>query len=249
MKKIVLYMLLLLSGQYAMAQTGEPAKQEKESLNNQPWAPGKTKTKPVKPQVINSAATSRDKNAREHISSLKNGALLVRLRTSDIAIKKLEDAGNKEMAASIRKQRQSENKKLADAFRQHFTFCPVYFFFSSDSDKIKNGQPDGILLNQDLKRDPSIALGGKKIYVTEITDLEQFRSQPDNPSESHNPEVSFKALVVRDAHLHQLAKPFPFFIKASTNIPPRRRSETEMVKLLDKKLQEYYAVTTKKPTK
>ncbi|KAA9327373.1 hypothetical protein [Adhaeribacter soli] len=243
MKTRLFFISLALFSTQAFAQTESSPPQEKESLEYHPYVPAWKR--PFKPEPVNNTAIRMEKNAKAHIAAFKDGVLLVRLRTSEIAIKKLEDSGNKQMAASVRQQREKDNQKLAAAFRKHFTFCPVYFFYSYDSEKVKAGQFTGIMLDHNLKPDSSILPPDKKIYISEITELEQYRQQPDLPQESNNPEVSFKALVIRDGKFHQLAKPFPYFIKASTNIPPRKRSETEMVMLLDKNLQDYYKATNK----
>jgi hypothetical protein len=243
MKNPLLYIFLALLSTSALAQTETSSPPEKEALNNQPYVPAWKR--PFKPEPVNNTAIRLERNAKAHIATFKDGVLLVRLRTSEIGIKKLEASGNEQMAATVRKQREKDNQKLAAAFRKHFTFCPVYFFYSSESDKVKAGQFTGIMLDEQLKPDSSILPPDKKIYISEITELEQYRQRPDLPQESNNPEVSFKALVIRDGKFHQLAKPFPFFIKASTNIPPRKRSETEMVMLLDKKLHDYHKAASK----
>lgn len=51
------------------------------------------------------------------------------------------------------------NIKLASMYRAHFDFCKVYFYYSSNEEDLRNGIP--VLLNEDLKVDPSIPLPKK----------------------------------------------------------------------------------------
>jgi hypothetical protein len=255
MKKILVVVGLALAGGSAMAQSEPAAKPEKESLNGQPENQSQKKraeTTDLKKNTppgsgANSSTAVLQREAVKHIKALKNGVLLIRLHTADIAIKSLQKAGNETMAADLQRQQDVQNKQLAAAFQEHFTFCPVYFFYSTDSEKVKQGELKGVLMGKDLRPDSSIAVTPENIYVSEITQLEQFRSQAEQAHANNNPEVSFRALVIRNNELHQLAKPFPYFIKASSNIPPRKRSEVEMVTLLNKNLADYYKMVAKKP--
>ncbi|HSI91228.1 MAG TPA: hypothetical protein VK927_08935 [Adhaeribacter sp.] len=238
MKKNLVLIWLLLSGPLAWAQSEPVLAPEKKVLSRLPETTIRISKMPAaakqtqKPNLKERAATQ--------IKDLKDGVLLVRLRTSENAIQKLTEAGNEKMAATIRRQQETSNQRLMQAFRENYTFSPVYFFYSSASQEVKDGNPVGIFLNEDLQPDPAIILPDRNIFVAEITDLEQYRPDPENPNASINSEISFRALVVRDSALHQLAKPFPYFIKATTTIPPRRRSEAEMVSLLNKKLEAFY---------
>ncbi|MBK0401735.1 hypothetical protein I5M27_01985 [Adhaeribacter sp. BT258] len=236
--------LLLLLSASAFSQQN-PSLNKKEALNAQPEAVETSRksnrTAGKKKQTIPS-----DIQARTHIQNLKNGVLLVRLRTSEKAISSLEKAGNEQMAATLKRRQEAENKRLIAAFQQHFKFCPVYFFFSTNSEKIKAGNYMGGFVNENLQPAADPQITERNYYVAEITDLEQYRPEPDDLNASNNAEVSFKALVVRDNDFHQLTKPFPYFIKASQNIPPRKRSEPEMVELLNENLASFYKSMLKK---
>lgn len=245
MKKLVLLFLFSFAVfSTAFAQT-EPDSTSKKALQNKPEVPGQTgMVQPKKKEISPSSSQGLKIKAASQVKNLKNGVLLVRLRTSDIAIRNLKQSGNEKMAATVQRQQDAANQLLVHAFESQFTFCPIYYFYSSETGQVKNGKTKGYFLNNKLQPDPNLALPDTNFFVAELTELEQFRTDPDSPQESVNAEVTFKALVVRDYKFHQLAKPFPYFIKASSNFPPRKRSEAEMVNLLNARLMTYYKQVT-----
>ena len=245
MKKLVLLFLFsftVFSG--ANAQT-KPDTTSKKALQNRPEVLGQPGRVQPKKKVVNPTSSQALKGkAATQILNLKKGVLLVRLRTSDIAINNLKKSGNEKMAATVKRQQDAANQLLVHAFENQFNFCPVYYFYSSETEQVKTGKTKGYFLNSKLDPDPNIAISDTNYFIAELTDLEQFRVNPDSPEESVNAEVTFKALVLRDYKFHQMAKPFPYFIKASSNFPPRKRSEVEMVNLLNARLTAYYKQVT-----
>src|SRR5690606_30669494 len=149
-----------------------PAKPEmQESTRKLPWSDNE-KTEKIPAETL----------AKNHVENLKNGVLLVRLRTLESAIEKLETAGNDQMAATLKRRQDADNKRLVAAFQQHFTFCPVYFFFSSSSEAIEAGNFKGAFVNENLQPAPDPEIEDMNFYVAEITDLEQR-------SEEHTSEL------------------------------------------------------------
>jgi hypothetical protein len=61
------------------------------------------------------------------------------------------DAANKERS-DIRRY----NQYVVDLFKQHFNFCPVYYFYASQTSDLQARKP--VLLNQNLETDSTIAL-------------------------------------------------------------------------------------------
>ena len=239
---VLLFLLSIVALPVAFAQI-TPDTTSKKVLKNQPEVTEQVKPAPKKIKEPSTSLLLKTKAASQ-IQNLKNGVLLVRLRTSDIAIRNLKKSGNEKMAATVQRQQDAANQRLVHAFKNQFTFCPVYFFYSSETSQVKSGKTSGYFLDNKLQPDPTIALPDTNFFVAELTELEQFRVDPDSPQESVNAEVTFKALVLRDHKFHQLAKPFPFFIKAASNFPPRKRSETEMVDLLNARLFSYHKQIT-----
>ena len=66
--------------------------------------------------------------ADANINMLRNGTLLVRLKTQENKIIALEKEGQTEWANDIKNKQTEENKAIAEAFKTHFNFCKNFFF-------------------------------------------------------------------------------------------------------------------------
>jgi hypothetical protein len=237
-KKLLLPFFLLSCLSMAHAQTTP----SKSSLQKHPEKETTTQNNQDQPTVLSG---TREQRAKKQIAEMKDGVLLVRLRTQENAIRQLQKI-DKRQADALKHAQLKENKQLAEAFLKNFTFCPVYFFYSTDSDKLINGETTGILLNEKLEKDPAIILGEKPVFVAEITNIEQFRPEQFSTQPSSDAEISFRALVVRDGKLNQLASPFPYYVKIQQLMPPRKRTETELVRKLNEDLVQFYKLVTGK---
>jgi hypothetical protein len=163
------------------------------------------------------------KIAAKEITSLKNGALLVRLKTGELQAAALERSGDQAKAAEYRKKQEAENKAIVLAFRSNFRFCPVYFFFSSSSTQIRNKDLKGCFLKPDLLPDSSLApvLSGFLTAEFGKSDKQQI-----------------EGLILMDEQFVQLSAPFPFLVRKYEN-PIHGRSIDEMVIQLEKNLQDF----------
>ncbi len=162
------------------------------------------------------------KAAEKEIESLRNGSLLVRLKTGELQAAAMERSGNATEANEYRRKQKEENLAIVKAFIRNFRFCPVYFFFSSCSQKISNKDFEGCLLNNELLPDSS------RIPPTSVFLIAEF---------GNSEKQQIEGLIVMDATFKQLAKPFPFLIRKYEN-PMAARSYDEMVLQLEKKLRE-----------
>ena len=70
-------------------------------------------------------------NSIRQIKELHNGILLVRLSAKQNTIEAMQKVGKLELAEKIRLKQRERNLKIVKAFRDHFTFCSVFFFYSS----------------------------------------------------------------------------------------------------------------------
>src|SRR3954466_3763280 len=77
-----------------------------------------------------------DKVMYKKVLKLKDGVLLVRLMTREPSVKALREAGQTRQADEMQQEQNTYNKKIISAFKSGFTFCPVYFFFSSYSQQV-----------------------------------------------------------------------------------------------------------------
>lgn len=204
MKNIYLYLLCLVAGGCLCTQ----------GLQAQPGGA-------ANPYVAERAT------AQNHIKTLKNTALLVRLKTRDKSVEAYRKSGAELLAQRVEQEQFAENKLLADLFRQYFTFCPVYFFYSSDTRAVQEGVRQGIFLNETLQRDAAIILPYDNFYIAEIDALREtlpdlgYADEEEKPQDAtqsggrHADTTLQRVIVVKDSSLTQLRRPFPFYIRAS----------------------------------
>jgi hypothetical protein len=183
---------------------------------------GRTKGNPNPRKAIRQKAIAQ-------INDLKNGTLLVRLHTSSNKIAAMKEAGKEKQAAKTLRKQQAENREIVTAFRSYFTFCPVMFFFSDNSEKVLQKNFSGIFLNDSMQIDSTLKPDEtKNFFVAEFTYIEQdtgmyfshynhVKDSTGNYSEVKNyyggPNVGFYALVIRDENFNQLDRPFPYYVQ------------------------------------
>lgn len=161
---------------------------------------------------------NRFKVAKAQINLLKNGALLVRLKTNANTINRLKNAGNIDLATQVERETQMENLLIMKAYRQEFTFCPVYFFYSDKSDSVKHQKLSGIFLDSNLVVNPSIVCNASFYLIAEQGSIYESSlglvplSQAGNAVEKGT-STKEVAIVVKNRFFIQLHKPFPYFQK------------------------------------
>ena len=155
--------------------------------------------------------------ATQQIKALKNGALVVRLKTNDKSIDAYRKAGKNELADKIIAEREALNQKVADAFRYYFSFCKVYFIFAKNTDALLQRQPY-IFLNEKLQIDSTIRLNEDFYLIAEYGSytqnerVDEYHYSGVYKTEPSNSTASTSALVVLDTTLTQLQEPFPFAV-------------------------------------
>jgi hypothetical protein len=85
-------------------------------------------------------------------SNLKSGGIFVRLKTNENTLKALKGK-NDQLAEKIIRERNKENQEIIEAFKV-FTYCPIYFFYSSNSKKVINREFENVLLDFNLNPIP-----------------------------------------------------------------------------------------------
>jgi hypothetical protein len=158
----------------------------------------------------------------EEIKTLKTGALLIRLKTSENIINGLIQRGKKEEAEKIKHEQQKENREIAEAFKSNFAFCKVYFFNSNNSIALKNGNFKGILINVDMEVDSSFS--GNNYIIGEY-----------GKSETNK----IDGFIFEDKNDQPLKSPFPFFIRLNKS-GVVERTKTEMAILVNEELNSFY---------
>ncbi len=160
----------------------------------------------------------RDDVAKAQINQLKNGALLVRLKTNQKAIDRLKAAGNVDLATQVEREVQQTNKTIMRAFLREFKFCPVYFFYSQYSDSVKHQHLEGIFTDTTLQVNPGIVCRASFYLVAEQNSV--YNSSLGLVPLSQAPfaqergtSVKEVAVVVKNRYFIQLHEPFPYVQK------------------------------------
>jgi hypothetical protein len=166
-------------------------------------------------------AQSSRESASAIIRQLKNGALFVRLRTSQNLINAYEASGKMEEAIVVKRIQQEENKTIAQAFSKEFHFCKVYFFYSNHSDEVKAGNYSKYLMNGELQPDSTFS----GFYVVGEFD--------------ESSATNLNAFIIKDKNYVPLKRPFPFLVRRNEILVVERPVE-DVAKVLDKKMNDFW---------
>jgi hypothetical protein len=190
--------------------------------------------------------------AYDQIIQMKNANLLYRLQSSFKSMEAMQKKGNIEEAERIKKEQDSVNLEIISAFRNHFDFCPVYFFYNYNTKRVKNLVLDSIFVNDTLETDSTINLNNSDFYIAAIenTDGRSKMASPvftyileDNkyiPYEDAGISVGpgFEALLIMDKHFGLMQAPFPAYIKRNEFLNSRKTEE--MIDILNARLHRFY---------
>lgn len=163
--------------------------------------------------------------AKERLENFKNGMLLVRLQTSSKQINALEERGKTEEAEEIRKDQYQENKETILAFRQIFSFCPVYFFYSDKSEAIRAKELAGVIFDSELE------------VLTSTQGLPEYFLTGEF---AETPNLKIDGLVIMDEQMLPLEAPFPFYQREHTMLGIISLSKGKMVERLNGRLFDLY---------
>lgn len=170
------------------------------------------------------SAQSKLDSAQRDLKRLKNGALLVRLQENSRTIEALKKAGKNERAEEYRKKQYRENRATLLSFRETFDFCPVYFFYASDSDSIRYGKLEGVLF--DVNREQVPAAKVPRHYFTG-----EF---------AETPNLGIDGFIIMDRFMIPLEEPFPFYQREHAFLGLVTYSKAQILERLDKKLNDHY---------
>lgn len=154
--------------------------------------------------------------ATQQIRDLKNGALVVRLKTNDKSIEAYRKSGRNELADKLVEENRIQNQKLADAFRGFFDYCKVYFIYAKSTNALLKGEPY-IFLNDTLAVDTTIKLTEKDFFIAEYgtitanTLTDEYHYKGVYHTEPSSTATSTSAIFISDTSLSQLREPFPFY--------------------------------------
>lgn len=178
--------------------------------------------------------------AKQHMEVLENGYLLIQLFNRDKTKYFIQRELGDEAVKKYEEKQLANHKKLMLAFKKHYSFSKVVFFYSNDKEHIKNRSFDSVSFygyNHELLSQDSIRID--KFLIGEISRVESDSITYSNAAgESHKrPSYAFSAFIVRDDQFRQLEKPFPFYVRTFEGTPILRRKENGLVKSLQSKLE------------
>ncbi len=150
------------------------------------------------------------------INQLKQGALVVRLKTSSHLINGLKKRGDDIQAEKARIEQLAINKNYMRAFLDKYSFSKMYFIYSNSSDSLLKGARSGIFVDTTMRVNPAISMS-EKFYLLAETDFIYNSSIGFVPEDSAatvveqgNPSSSEAPVIVKNKYGHQLKDPFPF---------------------------------------
>jgi hypothetical protein len=150
------------------------------------------------------------------VNQLKEGALVVKLKTNNLTINALTKAGNKAMAKKKTLEILAINLNITRAFRSIYTFSKVYFMYSNYTDSLLNGQRKNIFLDTNLVIDSNIEMNESFYLIAESDEV--FNSSigfvPEDSarfvSEHGSKSSTYAPIIIKNKYGHQLKRPFPY---------------------------------------
>ena len=158
--------------------------------------------------------------AEEQINQLKEGALLIRLKTKSNSILALRKMGKDKLADKVAQKQADYNLNIVIAFKTTFNFCPTYFFFSDYSKEVREKRFDQVVfLNNNLLADSTIKFDNKYFLTAEFGTIEQdtakyfshYSYEPDSSLSLKRvsnyyggPDLGFGALIIKSDKFIQL---------------------------------------------
>jgi hypothetical protein len=173
------------------------------------------------------------------IKELKDGALVVRLKTNQRKIEIIErnlrspnltKAQRKRQEAILEgtlKARDEFNEAIAGMFLDSFAFCPVYLMYDTCSSALNSGVREGLFLGTDKKINPAIKIKETSIFIVNYKE--------------RGAEFPFDVLRVQKLE-ERLEDPFPYYValRASWVNQINTPRASKAVEQLDRKLYDFY---------
>ena len=167
-------------------------------------------------------------------------AVLVQLKSEKNRIAALIMAHDKKNLIRVQKDASRVKKAMINDFKDHFTYCPVYFYMDSNADKVIAGDLDGILFTADSSPVPPNAMGlqDKKyiivFYGYPITQSHIKKVVPDSVAKQPQTEApNGKGLVINNSKMEQISYLYKFGYENFLFKPMRNRNYIAVSKKFD----------------
>lgn len=157
---------------------------------------------------------NRKDNATIQLNELKTGILLVRLPTIKSKISKLKEMGKFAEAKKISTFNKQFHFDVIHSFAGNFHYCPVYFFYSNNTEDIKNGNINGNIFDQKRKKIKNLDTPLEQIFFAEFGQVHQQEMliEQDGKKIKVAGIGGKDALVIRTHEGIQPLRPFPYSI-------------------------------------
>ncbi|KAA3652269.1 MAG: hypothetical protein DWP98_01460 [Bacteroidetes bacterium] len=169
---------------------------------------------------------NRINHSKKQIRELNSGTLLCRLYTSIPKIEAMKKVGMIEEAAEVEETQRKLNLGIINSFRKNYTYSKVEFFYSYNSESVRNGELSNIFLDDSLNVDSSIIIEtSEKLFTVGYQKIDQDSIQifdqntygdgkPPRATYYGGPDFSFNAFVIMTQQFQQLDRPFPYYTRA-----------------------------------
>lgn len=182
--------------------------------------------------------------SQKAVIDLKNGVLVLRLKTNHRKIAILEQNAKstrlsqkqrdryKRILDGTIQRRDQFNSALIRAVMDSFSFCQVQVIFDTSTTSLRNGLRQGIFLGKDMKIDPMQSIDPQTpVFLLNF--------------QENNSQFPFDILLIQRLS-EKLIEPFPYFVEVreswinDVNTPGAVRAAAR----LDRKLWKYYERVT-----
>ena len=159
---------------------------------------------------------ARAEMSKQAIYDLKNGVLVVRLKSGGNKLKALERVANSpsvskkdkekfdEKIAAQKQDTRKENERLMVALKEKYSFSEVLYFADSAVHLLKEGVQSGYFLNENFEIDPAISLNGKTYLIA-------YYGATNSAT-----KMGEEGLVILDSNFKELVAPFPHYTGITT---------------------------------
>jgi hypothetical protein len=152
--------------------------------------------------------------ATDQLNNLQSGVMLIRLPTNEAKIAKLKTMGRNDLAKKESAEMAQFHTDILKTFEKHFTFCPVYYYYSDKSMEVKNGNFDGNLFDAKLNNVSALPFSKKQKFYAEFgfVHQEELTVEKDGQSVKVAGLGGKKAFVIRTHEGIQPLSPFPYTV-------------------------------------
>ena len=182
-------------------------------------------------------------HAEAAIADLKNGVLVIRLKTGNAQLQALRRvADSPHVSEKIRKKFEKkivektrkikeENEWLRESLKEEYDFSEILYIADTSAHLLKEGISSGYFLNENNRPDTSLSLHGRPYLVA-------FYGDSASPAKN-----GVEGLVVLDKNFKELSEPFPHFIGVSTTRKLfgrffNKKADIEFFKLMARRFNE-----------